>query len=147
VLGKFTPFEIQTKGISSNVSSLELIVSTTTASQIYSLTISFIVFQNSSNLYFGAFEYNPLSSTPSPFLSTPVNIPLTALAQLWGISGMIIPNLYGSSSFSTLLLNSTFQFSSTPGISYLTYQYFSIVATNKCFICQQHSFLHESTCL
>jgi len=61
VLGKFTPFEIQTKGISSNVSSLELIISTTTASQIYSLTISFIVFQNSSNLYFGAFEYNPFS--------------------------------------------------------------------------------------
>ena len=107
-MNRNTPFEVQIQGVSSNNSDLNLFISTTTATQVYSLMVSYIVFQNSSNLYFGAFEYNPSGGTTTTFLSTTVKLPLTPLAQLSGFSGFILPNIDGSTSFSMSLTNSSY---------------------------------------
>ncbi len=133
-------------GKSSNTSSITLVVSTVSASQVFSLIISYVAFENQTNYYTaGVLQFN---SATASFLNAPVSLP-TALASIDGLSGFLIANLNSVTSFSATIVNaSLIQFNINPSTTYLNYQYFIVPAKNNlCYFCQTNNIQFNGTCV
>ena len=142
----YTPFEVTIAGKSANKSSIGLVVSTASSSQILSMLVSYVAFENSTEKYkAGILQFD---SGSAGALTASVTIPQTPLAVIHGVSGFTIGNLQAGTSFRATLANSAFSFAFTPNVTYLNYHYFAVPNTNDpCYFCQGLPYDFNGTCV
>ena len=142
----YTPFEVTITGKSSNKTNIVLVVSTASSSQILSMLVSYIAFENSTNLYSaGILQFDSGSAAA---LSAAVSLPTTILASIHGTSGFAMANSQTSTSFSATLANSAYSFAFSPNITYLNYHFFAVPdLSNPCYFCQGLPFDFNGTCV
>ena len=121
-------------------------MSTVSSSQIFSLLISYLAFENHTQIYqAGMLQFQ--SATASS-LSAPVTLPSSKLAIIDGIGGFVINNRNSTVSIDATLNSNSFQFNFLPNVTYLNYQYFVIPDNNDpCFFCQNSPYLYNGACV
>jgi cysteine-rich repeat protein len=121
-----TPFEVQL--LSSNVSAqgISLLVSSTSATQIHSLFVSYIVYDPFiQNLVVGSYVYNKYTPTSSLLFTPPIGVSRNNLA-FHGFNGFIVSN-GGSFGLGASLTNGNLTFAAVNHIYYLSYNYFFLI--------------------
>ena len=103
-----SPFEVQLINLSQGQHSLTLIVSATTETQVYSLLISYLAFDNSSSSFSsGNYQYSSLNA--ASYLSVDASMNSSVAFIFAGINGFILPNNQANTQLSSVFVNGTLQ--------------------------------------
>ena len=103
-----SPFEVQLINLSQGQHSLTLIVSATTETQVYSLLISYLAFDNSSSSFSsGNYQYSSLNA--ASYLSVDAFMNNSVAFIFAGINGFILPNNQANTQLSSVFVNGTLQ--------------------------------------
>jgi hypothetical protein len=122
-----TPYEIQITISKITHQSIEILMSSTSATQVHSLFVSYLVYNPKSvNLVAGNYIYNQYF--PSNFLSFQPPIGVTNNnAAFHGFSGFIIKNHQRDLVISSFLSNGNLTFTTNSNYYYLSYSYFYLI--------------------
>ena len=121
-------------------------MSTVSSAQILSMLVSYIAFENSTNLYSaGILQFD---SGSAGALSATVSLPTSIQASIHGVSGFAIGNIQTSTSFSVMFTPPALSFTFTPNVTYLNYQFFAVpTPTDPCYFCQGLPYDFNGTCV
>jgi hypothetical protein len=76
-----------------------------------------------------------------------VTLPSNPLAFIDGISGFVLNNQMGPNKIDAVYSNDAYQFTFTPNITYLNYQFLMVNNDNPCFFCQNSPYIFNGSCL
>ena len=143
-----SPYELQLGSSVANTSGIAVTLSVTTITQVNSIYISYIAYQDTVlRVIHGSYAYDLKTGeglAHAPLTSVPRNY-----ARLYGISGLIINFNYQSLYFSTLWTGHEFQFglaASESLVQYLTYEYI-FFAGSECEDCPGYPISFNGTCV
>ena len=141
-----TPFEVQL--LSNNVSSqgITLVVSSTSATQVHSLFVSYVVYDPFIlNLVVGSYVYNKYSPVLSLIFTPPIGVSNNNVA-FHGLNGFIVSNNGGSFGLGASLSNGNITFASLSNIYYLSYNYFFLIG-GPCGQCVGYNINYNGSCV
>ena len=140
-----TPYEIQITVSKINIQSIEILMSSTSATQIHSLFISYLVYNpNMINLVAGNYVYNQYF--PSNYLTfqTPIGVSSNNGA-FHGFNGFIVKNHQRDLALTFLLANGNLTFTTSSNYYYLSYSYFFLIG-GPCGQCPGYGISFEGRC-
>jgi hypothetical protein len=134
-------------GKSSNLTTIVLVVSASSISQIFSLHISYIAFENATNLYSAGLLQFDSGSAAS--LTSSITIPASPLVFFDGLSGFVLYNQQTVISLDAAFNGqSELKFTLSPNATYLNYQYFVVPDPgNPCFVCESRPLFQQGACV
>ena len=143
-----SPYELQISASSTNTSGISVTFSVTTITQVNSIYISYIAYQETSlSLITGRYSYDPTSGYG--LAHTPNTMIPRNYARVYGISGFIINYNQQRIMFGTEWTGHEFYFHLGPSqtlVQYLSYQYIFFTGS-ECQDCPGYSISHEGSCV
>ena len=141
-----TPFEVQLLSNNVTAQGITLIISSTSATQIHSLFVSYVVYDPFIlNLVVGSYVYNKYSAVSSLFFTPPIGVSNNNLA-FHGLNGFIVSNNAGSFGLGASLTNGNVTFASLGSIYYLSYNYFFLIG-GPCGQCVGYNINYNGNCV
>lgn len=137
---------MQIVSTSVNSNGITLLIQSTSATQIYSLFVSYIAYSSSiPNLIAGTYTYKQYipSSNLINLVTTDTRKPNAAIH---GFSGFIIKNLGNDIQFTGKFSNGNLTFSTNSFFYYLSYGYFILVG-GQCGQCQGYGIYFNDNCI
>ena len=143
-----SPYELQIAASSANVSGIAVTLSVTTITQVNSIYISYVAYQNTNlNIAMGSYAYDPNNGegfAHAPAITIPRNY-----ARVYGITGFIINYNAQGITFKTEWTG--FEFKFHLGISeeltkHLTYHYIFFIGS-ECGDCPGYPISFNGTCV
>ena len=142
----FTPFEVQL--LSNNVSGqgISLLISSTSATQIHSLFVSYVVYDPYIlNLVVGSYVYKQYAPVSSLLFTPPIGVSNNNLA-FHGFNGFILANNGAPFALGASLNNGNLTFASASNIYYLSYSYFFLIG-GHCGQCLGYPINYNGNCV
>ena len=143
-----SPYEIQLSASSANVSGIAVTLSTTTITQVNSLYISYVAYQESSlRIASGNYAYDPKNG--EGFIHAPKVLIPRNYARIFGITGFIINFANQNIYFDTEWTSFEFHFKFDLGeqfAQYLSFEYLFFVGS-ECQDCAGYPYSYNGTCV
>ena len=141
-----TPFEVQVAVTSVSKQGISILISSTSATQVYSLFVSYIVYDpNIQNLVAGNYLYNKYVATSALSHTPPIGVSKNNIA-FHGFSGFILSNNKGNVALSGSLIKGNLTFASSSNLYYLSYNYFYLIG-GPCGQCVGFSINNNGNCV
>jgi cysteine-rich repeat protein len=141
-----TPFEVQVAVTSVSKQGISILISSTSATQVYSLFVSYVVYDpNIQNLVAGNYLYNRYVATNSLSHTPPIGVSNNNIA-FHGFSGFILSNNKGNIALSGSLIKGNFTFASSSNLYYLSYNYFYLIG-GPCGQCVGFGINYNGNCV
>lgn len=142
-----TPYEVQILSSAVTNQGISLIISSTSATQIHSIFVSYVAYDSSiQNLVGGSYSYTQYNAVSSLSFLTPIGVTNNNVA-FHGFNSFIIRNNRQSFSLSGALdKNSNLVFTTSSLFFYLGYSYFYLIG-GPCGQCVGYSINYNGNCL
>ena len=141
-----TPFEVQLLSNNITAQGITLVVSSTSATQVLSLFVSYIVYDAFiQNLVVGSYIYNKYAPVTSLVFTPPIGVSSNNVA-FHGLNGFIIANNGDNFAIGASLLSGNLTFASHCNLYYLSYNYFFLIG-GPCGQCVGYNINYNGNCV
>lgn len=141
-----TPFEVQLLSNNVTAQGISLLISSTSATQIYSLFVSYVVYDPFIlNLVAGTYVYNKYAPVTTLSFTPPIGVSNNNLA-FHGLNGFIVSNNGAPFTLGATITKGNLTFASFSSIYYLSYNYFFLIG-GPCGQCVGYYINYNGNCV